>query len=251
MTEDRTAIVTGAGSARGIGRATCLRLAADGWHVAALDVDGDGARETAELAAGEHGVQALGVACDVAREEDVERAIAELEAGLPPVGALVNNAGISAPTPFLEIEPPEWDRMFEVNVRGTYLVTRRVAPGMVERGHGRIVMLSSVSAIRGGGIFGASHYSASKAALLGLARAIARELGPHGVTCNAIAPGLIDTDIAAGKMTPERRSEVLADVPVGRLGGTEDVAALIAYLVSDAGYLTGATVDLHGGSHIH
>ena len=245
---ERTAIVTGAGSARGIGRGICRRLAADGWRVAALDLDLEGAEETAALA----GPGALGLRCDVTDPEAVDDAAGRVEAEMPPVGALVNNAGITAPTPFLEIEPGEWDRIFDVNVRGTYLVTRRVLPGLVERGFGRVVNMSSVSAQRGGGVFGASHYSAAKAAVGGLTRALAREVGPHGVTVNALAPGLIATDITAGKLSAEAEAAVLAGVPVGRRGTVEEVAALVAYVCSeDAGYVTGATLDLNGGSHIH
>ena len=120
----------------------------------------------------------------------VDAAVSAVEDDLPPVAALVNNAGITAPTRFLDIDEDEWDSIFDVNVRGTFLVTRRVLPGLIDRGYGRIVNLSSVSAVRGGGVFGGSHYSAAKAAVLGLTRALAREVGPSGVTCNALAPGL-------------------------------------------------------------
>src|SRR3954447_6096368 len=173
---DRTAIVTGSGSARGIGRETCVRLAAAGWAVGALDLDEAAARDTARLAgerkggravgpgcggAGErNGDRAVGLGCDVAVEDAVEGAVSAIESELPPVAALVNNAGITAPTRFLEIEGEEWDRIFNVNVRGMYVVTRRVLPGLIERRYGRIVNLSSVSAVRGGGFFGGSHYSA-------------------------------------------------------------------------------------------
>ena len=249
---ERTVIVTGAGSARGIGRETCLRLAAAGWTVAALDLDEGGARETAALAAAVNGADAVGLACDVTSTEQVDAAVSAIERDLPPIAALVNNAGITAPTRFLDIEEDEWDRIFEVNVRGTYLVTRRVLPGLLERRHGRIVNLSSVSAVRGGGVFGGSHYSAAKAAVLGLTRALAREVGPRGVTCNALAPGLIATDITGGKLTPERQAEMMADVPVRRTGTVGEVASMVVYLCSDdAGYVTGATLDINGGSHIH
>jgi 2-hydroxycyclohexanecarboxyl-CoA dehydrogenase len=249
---ERTVIVTGAASARGIGRAACLRLAADGWAVAALDRDGEAVQETARLAASGDGGAAVGLTCDVTEAESVDAALAAVERDLPPVAALVNNAGITAPTRFLDIDVDEWDRIFDVNVRGAYLVTRRVVPGLLDRGHGRIVNLSSVSALRGGGLFGGSHYAAAKAAVLGLTRALARELGPAGVTANAIAPGLIGTDITAGKLSPERRAEIVADVPVRREGTVREVASLIAYLCSDdAGYVNGATLDINGGAHIH
>jgi 2-hydroxycyclohexanecarboxyl-CoA dehydrogenase len=123
---------------------------------------------------------------------------------------------------------------------------------MVRRGFGRIVFLSSVSAERGGGVFGAVAYSAAKAAELGFARALARELGPHGITVNSVAPGLIETDITGGALSPERKAELLAQIPVGRTGNVHDVADLITFLCrEESGYITGATYDVNGGSHIH
>ncbi len=201
---DKTAIVTGAGSKRGIGRATAHTLAAAGWNIAILDLDEGSAKDAAQEIAEQRGVQAVGIGCDVTDEASVENALAALDGPVPPVGALVNNAGITSPTPFLEVGGEEWDRIFAVNVRGAYNITRRVAPGMAERGFGRIVFLASVSAERGGGVFGGVAYSAAKAAELGFTRALARELGPEGVTVNAVAPGLIDTDITVGSQEGER-----------------------------------------------
>jgi 2-hydroxycyclohexanecarboxyl-CoA dehydrogenase len=252
LTTDRTAVVTGAASRRGIGRATAHALAAAGWHIAVLDLDETSAKEAAHEIADRHGVQAVGVACDVTDETSVEHALAVLDGTLPPVGALVNNAGITSPTPFLEVGGEEWDRIFAVNVRGAFNITRRVAPGMAERGFGRIVFLASVSAERGGGVFGGVAYSAAKAAQLGFTRALARELGPAGVTVNAVAPGLIDTDITGGALEGERKAALLAGIPVGRNGKVGDVADLITYLCrEETGYITGATYDVNGGSHIH
>ncbi|MDD7939493.1 SDR family NAD(P)-dependent oxidoreductase [Actinomycetospora lutea] len=247
-----TAVVTGAGSRRGIGRATAHALAAAGWNVAVLDLDEAGAKETADEVAAAHGVAALGAACDVTDDASVDTALATVTEALPPVGAVVNNAGITSPVPFLEVSDAEWERVFAVNVRGAYHVTRRLAPGMAERGFGRIVFLSSVSAERGGGVFGGVAYSAAKAAQLGFARALARELGPSGVTVNSVAPGLIDTDITGGALEGERKAALLAGIPVGRNGRVEDVADLITYLCrEETGYVTGATYDVNGGSHIH
>ncbi|MFW3169217.1 SDR family NAD(P)-dependent oxidoreductase [Geodermatophilus sp. CPCC 206100] len=249
---DKTAVVTGAGSRRGIGRATAHALAAAGWHTAVLDLDEASAKDAASEVEERSGVRALGIGCDITDETSVENALTVLDGALPPVGALVNNAGITSPVPFLEVTGEEWDRVFAVNVRGAFNVTRRLAPGMAERGFGRIVFLSSVSALRGGGVFGGVAYSAAKAAELGFTRALARELGPRGVTVNAVAPGLIDTDITGGALEGERKEQLIAGIPVGRNGRVADVADLITYLCrEETGYVTGATYDVNGGSHIH
>jgi NAD(P)-dependent dehydrogenase (short-subunit alcohol dehydrogenase family) len=249
---DKTAVITGAGSKRGIGRATAHALAAAGWNIAIPDLDEASAKDAATEIAERHSVQAVGVGCDVTDATSVESALAAADDAVPPIGALINNAGITSPTPFLEVTAEEWERLFAVNVRGSYNFTRRIAPGMVERGFGRIVFLSSVSAERGGGVFGGVGYSAAKAAQLGFARALARELGPSGITVNSVAPGLIDTDITAGKLVGEKEAQVLAGVPVGRKGLASDVADLITYLCrEESGYITGATYDVNGGSHIH
>lgn len=248
---DKTAIVTGGASARGIGRATAHTLAAAGWNVAILDLDEGSAKDAADEVAQRAGVQAFGVRCDVTDEASVESALAAVDGSAPPVGALVNNAGITSPTPFLEVTGAEWDRIFAVNVRGAFNITRRVAPGMVERGFGRIVFLSSVSAVRGGGVFGGVAYSAAKAAQLGFTRALAREIGPRGVTVNSVAPGLIDTDITGDALEGERKAQLLAGIPVGRNGKVSDVADLITFLCrEETGYITGVTYDVNGGSHI-
>jgi 2-hydroxycyclohexanecarboxyl-CoA dehydrogenase len=250
--KDLTAIVTGAGSQRGIGRATAHALAGAGWNIAILDLDEASAKDAAHEVAEARGVQAVGVGCDVTDEASVENALAALAGSAPPIGALVNNAGITSPTRFLDVTTAEWDRIFNVNVRGAYHITRRVAPGMVERGFGRIVFLSSVSAERGGGVFGGVAYSAAKAAQLGFARALARELGPNGVTVNSVAPGLINTGITGEVLEGEREAQAAAGIPVGRTGNVNDVADLITYLCrEESGYITGATYDVNGGSHIH
>jgi NAD(P)-dependent dehydrogenase (short-subunit alcohol dehydrogenase family) len=249
---DKTAIITGAGSKRGMGRATAHALAAAGWNIAVLDLDEASAKDAAHEVAERHDIPTIGIGCDVTDETAVENALAALGGPIAPVGALVNNAGITSPTRFLDVTAPEWDRIFAVNVRGAYNITRRVAPGMVERGFGRIVFLSSVSAERGGGVFGGVAYSAAKAAQLGFARALARELGPHGITVNSVAPGLIDTDITGDALEGERKEALIAGIPVGRNGRVGDVADLITYLCrEESGYITGATYDVNGGSHIH
>lgn len=252
----RAAVVTGAGSPRGIGKATAARYARDGWAVVILDIDGEASRKVASEIAADFGVQALGYAVDVTNEESVltaQAAVAgEVTAGrLPAVGALANIAGITSPVPFLETDLKLWNKVMAVNATGTYLVTKAFLPGMLEQHWGRIVNMSSVSAQRGGGVFGRVPYSSAKAAILGFTKSLARELGAQGVTVNAVTPGAVDTDIRVGT-TPELEAAIVRDVPLGRQATTDDIAGVIAFLSSeDAGYITGSTVDINGGSHIH
>jgi 2-hydroxycyclohexanecarboxyl-CoA dehydrogenase len=251
LPEDRTVVVTGGGSARGIGRATAERLARDGWSVAVLDIDGDGAARVAGQIASSTPVRALGVAVDIADEGSVEAAVARVESDLPPIVGLANVAGVSSPVDFLNVTAAEWDRVFNVNIRGAFLVTRRVVPAMVAQGVGRIVNVSSVSAQRGGGTYSKVPYSAAKAAVIGFSRALARELAANGITVNCVAPGPIDTDIMGGALSEERKAQLSADIPLRRVGTPAEVAALMAFLFSqDAGYITAATYDINGGLQV-
>lgn len=252
----RTAVVTGAASPRGIGKATAARYARDGWAVVILDLDGESSAKVAAEIAADFGVPTFGHVVDVTDEQSVlaaQGAVAdEVSAGrLPAVGALANIAGITSPVPFLETTLDLWNKVMAVNATGTYLVTKAFLPGMLEQQWGRIVNMSSVSAQRGGGVFGRVPYSSAKAAILGFTKSLARELGAQGVTVNAVTPGAVDTDIRVGT-TPELEAAIVRDVPLGRQGSTEDIAGVIAFLSSeDAGYITGSTVDINGGSHIH
>lgn len=252
MTENgRTAVLTGAASPRGIGRATADRLAREGWAVAVLDIDAEQARAAAAEIGAAHGVPALGVGVDVSDSGAVDAAIAEVEAGLPPIVGLANLAGISSPVPFMDETVEGWDRVFAINMRGTFIVTQRVLRGMIERKKGRVVSVSSVSAQRGGGTYSKVAYSASKAGIIGFTRALAREVGEHGITVNAVAPGPIDTDIMGGTLTEERKAAMAADTLLGRVGTRDEVAALIAFLLGDdAGWITAATYDINGGLQI-
>jgi NAD(P)-dependent dehydrogenase (short-subunit alcohol dehydrogenase family) len=252
MTESgRTAVLTGAASRRGIGRATADRLAREGWAIAVLDIDGDEARAAAAEIGAAHGVAALGLGVDVSDQAAVDAAISQVETGLPPIVALANVAGIASPVPFMNETVEGWDRVFAVNMRGTFIVTQRVVRGMIERRQGRVVSLSSVSAQRGGGTYSKVAYSASKAAIIGFTRALAREVGEYGITVNAVAPGPVDTDIMGGLLTDERKAAMSADTLIGRVGTREEVAALIAFLLGDdAGWITAATYDINGGLQI-
>ncbi|MHA7282092.1 SDR family NAD(P)-dependent oxidoreductase [Arthrobacter sp. TMS2-4] len=248
---ERTAVLTGAASARGIGRATADRLARDGWSIAILDIDGAAAEEAAADIAQRHGVQTIGVAADVSDEASVDAALTAVESSVPPIVALVNLAGISSPTEFMQETKAAWDRVFAVNMTGTFLVTQRTLHGMIDRKLGRVVSISSISAQRGGGTYSKVAYSASKAGIIGFTRALAREMGEHGITVNAVAPGPVDTDIMGGTLTEERKQDMSKDILMGRVGTVDDIAALICFLVGpDAGYITAATYDINGGLQI-
>lgn len=244
----KTAIISGAAGARGIGFATARAFAAQGAKVAILDLDGKAAAD----AAGQLGTGHLGLACDVTKKSDCDRAIAEALKAFGRIDALVNNAGVTQSVKIVDITPADWDRIQDVNLRGVLYLSQAVIPQMRAQKSGSIACMSSVSAQRGGGILGGPHYSAAKAGVLGLARAIARELGPDGIRVNCVAPGLVQTDIMAGKIPEEKLVQIRADIPLARLGRPEDIANVFLFLASDlSAYVTGATLDVNGGMQIN
>ena len=248
LLKGRVAVITGAASIRGIGKAVARTFAAHGARVAILDLDAD----AAAAAAADIGPGHLGLACDVTNKSACEQAARIVLETLGQVDVLVNNAGITQPLRIIDITPADFDAVTDVSLRGTLYMSQALIPHMRGRKTGSIVCLSSVSAQRGGGIFGGPHYSAAKAGVLGLAKAMARELGPDNVRVNAITPGLIETDITGGKLTPELRAEILKGIPLNRLGQTADVANACLFLASDlSSYLTGITLDVNGGMLIH
>ena len=249
---ERTAILTGAASPRGIGRATAHHLAERGWSIGIIDLDETAAQAVAAEIAEQHGVKAAGAGANVADEAQVRAAFDALEPQLPQLVALVNLAGVSSPDPYLEVTPDEWNRVIGVNLNGVHYATRRAVETMTANGLGRVVSMSSISAQRGGGTFSKTAYSAAKAGVIGFTRSVARELGRHGITVNAIAPGPIDTDIMGGTLTEERKTAMAADGVLPRIGTPRDIAAGVAYLISeDAGYVTGQTLNIDGGTYMH
>ena len=187
----KTAAISGAASARGIGLATARLFAKHGARVAILDLDEGGAQRAAK----ELGEGHIGLGCDVANLESCKRAAQQAIAAFGQVDILINNAGISQPLKIADISPENWQRVVDVNMTGVLYLSQAFIPHMRERKQGSIACMSSVSAQRGGGIFGGPHYSAAKAGVLGLAKAMARELGPDGIRVNSVTPGLIQTDI--------------------------------------------------------
>jgi 2-hydroxycyclohexanecarboxyl-CoA dehydrogenase len=244
----RIAIVTGGAS--GIGRAICLRLARDGADVAVLDIDVPGAERVARDVAA-LGRRGLAVEADVASAASVAAAAARVRGGLGPAGILVNDAGIASFVPLLQMTEAEWDRLVAVHLKGTFNCTRALLPDMVAARSGRIVNIASVAGLNGGGP-GLAHYAAAKAGIIGFTKAVALEVGAHGVTVNAVAPGLVDTPLLdRSGMPQEIRDLVVQRMPVGRIGVPDDIAAACAYLVSEeASFVTGQVLSPNGGGYL-
>ena len=246
--ENRTAIVTGA--ARGIGAAVARRLASDGFAVAVLDLEAAACGATVEAIVSAGG-RALGVGADVADEEAVATAVARVadELGAPTV--LINNAGVTRDNLLFKMTAEDWDVVLGVHLRGAFLMSRATQRHMVDAGFGRIVNLSSTSAL---GNRGQANYSTAKAGMQGFTKALAIELGKFGITCNAIAPGFIETDMTRatakrlGMDFEEFKRGVLQHVPVNRAGQPEDIAHLASFLVSEgAGFVSGQVIYAAGG----
>jgi NAD(P)-dependent dehydrogenase (short-subunit alcohol dehydrogenase family) len=248
LLDHRVAIISGAASARGIGRATARLFAQHGARVVILDLDEAASRDAAASIGPTH----LGFACDVTSPEACAAAIGRSLEACGQIDVLVNNAGITQPVKFQQITPADWRRIMAVNLDGVMNLSQAVVPHMRSRRCGSIACMSSVSAQRGGGIFGGPHYSAAKAGVLGLAKAMARELGADNIRVNCVAPGLIQTDITGGKLTPDMKTEIRKGIPLDRLGDAEDVANAFLFLASDlSSYITGSVIDVNGGMHIH
>jgi 3-oxoacyl-[acyl-carrier protein] reductase len=244
----RVAIVTGA--ARGIGAATAQRLAADGMAVGVLDLDEAGAKGSAEQITAAGG-RAVAVAVDVSDADAVSAAVERVAAELGAPTVLVNNAGVLRDNMLFKMSDADWDTVMDVHLKGAFLMSRAVQKHMVEAGFGRVVNLSSTSAL---GNRGQVNYSTAKAGLQGFTKTLAIELGKFGVTANAIAPGFIQTDMT--RATAERIGVPFEDfikagaqsIPVGRVGQPEDIAALVSFLVrEEAGFVSGQVIYAAGG----
>lgn len=245
----RVAVVTGAAS--GMGLAVAGRLAESGRHVALLDLDGDGARKAAE------GLRASGATVwsgkvDVAARGEVEEALRQVRTDLGPIEILVTSAGIEAFQSFTDITIESWERMLAVNLTGTFHCAQAVVPDMLAAKWGRIVTISSSSAQSGAARM--AHYVASKGGVIGLTKALALELAPHGITVNTIPPGFIETPMvhrakAKGDLPP--LEAIIARTPVRRAGTPADIAAACAFLCSEeAGYITGQAINVNGGWYL-
>ena len=247
LLKDKTAIITGAASERGIGRATARLFAEHGARVALIDLaEQDPAAAAAELGDGHRGY-----VCDVSDRGQCIDTVAQAVETFGVVDILVNNAAVVQSSGIEDISAEDYELVLNVNLRGNFQMAQAVIGHMRPRKEGAIVAVSSIAGRRGGGLFGGPHYSASKAGIFGLTRAMARELAPDGIRVNAIAPGPIDNDFTKGLMDPYK-PEIAKTIPMGRLGTSEDMAKACLFLASDlASYITGAIIDVNGGLHIH
>ncbi len=243
----QTAVVTGA--ARGLGFATARRLAAEGARVALLDRDAE-ALGAALSVLNDEGLDALSRAVDVAEEEDVRAAVDAVLSVGGRIDVLVNNAGIYPHLPFEELTFSDWRRVLATNLDGVYLCTHAVYPAMRERGYGRIVNVSSATFFIG--YPGLSAYVASKGGIIGFTRALASEAGPHGITVNAVTPGLIATEGVLDGEEAGLFDEIVPQQAIPRRGEPDDIADCIAYLAAPAaGFITGQTINVDGGHRYH
>jgi 3-oxoacyl-[acyl-carrier protein] reductase len=240
--DGKVAVVTGA--SRGIGREIAMHFAAKDAKVVCLATTEDGANRTAGDIYAANG-KAFPFACDVSDTEQVERLFEKItqEIGTPAI--LVNNAGVTRDTLMLRMKDEDWDKVIDVNLKGAFLCIRAVSRAMMKARYGRIINISSVVGL--GGAAGQANYAASKAGLIGLTKSVAKELGSRGITCNAVAPGFIETDMT-GDLPAEFREYVTKNAPAGRLGTPTDIAPAVAFLASEeAGYITGQTLVVDGG----
>ena len=247
-TDSRVAIVTGA--ARGIGAATAKRLATDGMAVGVLDLDADACAGTVDAITGAGG-RAVAVGADVSQADQVEAAVGKIAADLGPPVVLVNNAGVIRDNLLFKMSEDDWDTVLGVHLRGAFLMSRAAQKFMVEQRFGRIVNLSSSSAL---GNRGQVNYSAAKAGLQGFTKTLAIELGQFGVTANAVAPGFIATDMTAataarvGMSFEDFQAAAATRIPVRRVGQPDDIAHVISFLVSEgAGFVSGQVIYVAGG----
>ena len=248
LLKDKVAVITGGAGENGLGFATARMMAEQGAKVVILDL----AMADPQAAAARLGPEHFGLVADVTDKDACVAAVAQIKAKLGRIDVLVNNAGITQPVKFLDVTGPDYDRILDVSLRGTLYMSQAVLPAMQAQGSGSIVCISSVSAQRGGGILGGPHYSAAKAGVLGLARALAREAGIDGIRVNCVTPGLIATDINKGLIPDDRMQGILDQIPLNRIGEPADVAGCVVFLASPlAKYCTGVTLDVNGGMLIH
>jgi 3-oxoacyl-[acyl-carrier protein] reductase len=241
--ENQVAVVTGAG--RGIGHAIAVRFAREGARVASVSRTESNAQKTADEINSMRADAAKAYAVDVADQAAVQKAAAEIFEQFGRVDILVNNAGVTRDGLSMRMSMDDWDTVMNTNLKGAFNFTQAVMRRMIKQRSGRIINISSIAGLTGNA--GQANYAASKAGLIGLTKTLARELASRGITVNAVAPGLIETDMTT-VLSEEIRQAILQKVPLGKLGEPEDIAGAVAYLASaEANYITGQVLTVDGG----
>ncbi len=245
MPDKRIALVTGA--SRGIGRAIAERLGAEGLVVVGTATS-DGGADAITARFQEEGIEGVGMRLDVTDDDSVASVVDAVEKTFGPVNVLVNNAGITRDNLLMRMKPEEWHAVIDTNLGALYRLSKACIRGMMKARWGRIVNIGSV--VGAAGNAGQTNYAAAKAGLVGFTKSLAQEIGARGITVNAVAPGFIDTDMTR-ELPEAQREQLLAAIPMGRLGRPEEIAAAVAFLVSDdAAYITGATLHVNGGMYM-
>jgi len=246
-TTPRVALVTG--GMGGLGEAICIKLAALGYRVVTTHSPGNTkASEWLDAMKGQ-GYDFRAYPCDVADWDSAVACVKQVQGGLGPIDVLVNNAGITRDMTFRKMDKPNWDAVIKTNLDSCFNMSKQVVDGMVDRGWGRVINISSVNGQKGA--FGQTNYSAAKAGMHGFTKALALEIARKGVTANTISPGYIGTKMVMAIPKDVLDSKIIPQIPMGRLGKPEEVAGLVAYLASDeAAFLTGANIAINGGQHM-
>ncbi len=244
----RVAVVTG--GMGGIGEAICMRLAQAGHRVVATYSPGNTKAEQWVKDMKTRGFEFHAVQVDVTDFDSAQKAVAKVQAEVGPIDIVVNNAGITRDASFRKMGKPDWDAVLRTNLDSVFNVTKPVCDGMMDRGWGRIINISSINGQKGA--FGQTNYSAAKAGMHGFTKALALEVARKGVTVNTVSPGYVGTKMVLAVPKEVLDTKIIPQIPVGRLGKPEEIAGLVAYLCSDeAGFVTGANIAINGGQHMY
>ena len=243
----RIALVTGAG--RGIGQSIALRLAQEGASVIVNDIIKKNAESVAENIK-KIGQDSLAIYADISKPEDVRQMFEQIKTRFGSLDILVNNAGCTQNVSVLEMKDEDWDRILKINLYGVFYCSKAAIKLMIPNNYGKIVSISSVAGKQGGGVWGAAHYSAAKAGIIGFTKKLAKEVAQNNITVNAVAPGVIEIPIE-NKKRLKVKADVAKKTPIGRQGRPEEVAAAVSFLSSDdSSFITGETINVNGGLYM-
>lgn len=255
LLKNKVCIIAGAGSLRNIGYATAELFVEHGAKVIVTDLN----MNAQVLASIQQSIEEKlkcaisieGIACDISKQSDCDALVNQVVSIHGSIDCLVNSAGIVKSTPILDLTEEDLDLMFDINLKGAFFLCQSVLKVFAKQRSGNIVNVASLAAQRGGGLVGGSHYAASKGGILSLTKSIAREFGALGIRANAICPAMIDTPMLDG-LSEERLEDIIEAIPLKRIGSTREMAGACLYLASElSGFVTGATLDVNGGAHIH